>query len=164
MGRRSRKRADGPLSAPASAAPPKPRPESKARMGRMDRMIARADERPKPPWHPFPLVELSVLIGIVMIVYGFIDADTPRGRVALVVGMALCSLAGLDTAVREHFEGYRSHTLLLSGLFAVVTAAALFFAKAPWIAIAITAVLVFAAGFALFRRAFRRRAGVSFKT
>jgi hypothetical protein len=158
MGRRSRKRADGPLSAPASAAAPKPEPKT-----RMERMIARADERPKPPWHPFPLIELAVLVGIVMIVYGFLDTDSPRGRVALVLGMALCSLAGLDTAVREHFEGYRSHTTLLSGLLAVVTAAALFFAKAPWIAVIAPAVLVFAAAFTLFRRAFRRRAGVAFK-
>jgi hypothetical protein len=130
----------------------------------MDRMIARADERPKPPWHPFPLIELCVLAGIVLIVFGFFQTEEPRGRVALVLGMALCSLAGLDTAVREHFEGYRSHTTLLAGLFGVVTAAAVFFAKAPWIAIVIAAVAVFAAAFALFRRAFRRRAGVSFKT
>ena len=158
MGRRSRKRADGPLSAPASAAPAKPEPKS-----RMDRMIARADARPKPPWHPFPLIELAVFVGIVLIVFGFFQTDSPRGRVALVLGMALCSLAGLDTAVREHFEGYRSHTTLLAGLFGVVSAAALFFAKAPWIAIAIAAVAIFAAAFTLFRRAFRKRAGVSFK-
>ena len=158
MGRRSRKRADGPLSAPAAAAPPKREPKS-----RLDRMIARADERPKPPWHPFPLVELAVLVGIVLIIVGFFTAESPRGRVALVLGMALCSLAGLDTAVREHFEGYRSHTLLLSGILAVVTAAALFFARAPWIAVAIAAVAVFVGAFMLFRRAFRRRAGVSFR-
>jgi hypothetical protein len=158
MGRRSRKRADGPLSAPASAAPAKPEPKT-----RMDRMIARADARPKPPWHPFPLIELAVFVGIVLIVFGFLQTETPRGRVALVLGMALCSLAGLDTAVREHFEGYRSHTTLLAGLFGVVSAASLFFAKAPWIAVLVAAVAIFAAAFALFRRAFRRRAGVSYK-
>jgi hypothetical protein len=129
----------------------------------MDRMIAKADARPKPPWHPFPLVELSVLVGIVMIIYGFLKTDTERGRVALVLGMALCSLAGLETAVREHFEGYRSHTTLLAGLFGVVTAGVLFFAKAPWIAVLVAAVAVFATTFMLLRRAFRRRAGVSFK-
>ena len=159
MGRRSRKRADGPLSAPAPAAPARPEPKT-----RIDRMIARADERPKPPWHPFPLIELAVLVGIVLIVFGFLQTDTPRGRVALVLGMALCSLAGLDTAVREHFEGYRSHTMLLSGLLAVMTAGVVFFAKAPWIAIVVSAVAVFAIAVVLFRRAFRRRAGVSFKT
>ena len=161
MGRRSRKRADGPLStsAGAGAAPP----AATGPKSRMDRMIERADARPKPPWHPFPLIELSVLIGIVLIIFGFFQTETPRGRVALVLGMALCSLAGLDTAVREHFDGYRSHTSLLAGLFGVVTAAAVFFAGAPWIAIVIAAVLVFATAFVVFRRAFRRRAGVSFK-
>jgi hypothetical protein len=159
MGRRSRKRADGPLSAPVSPAPVKPEPKT-----RVDRMIARSDERPKAPWHPIPLIELCVLVGIVLIVFGFLQTDTPRGRVALVLGMALCSLAGLDTAVREHFEGYRSHTTLLAGLFAVVTAGVLFFAKAPWIAVLLAAVAVFAGAFVLLRGAFRRRAGVSFKT
>ena len=159
MGRRSRKRADGPLSAPAAAAPAKPEPKS-----RIDRMIAKADERPKPPWHPFPLIELAVFVGIVLIIFGFFTAESPRGRVALVLGMALCSLAGLDTAVREHFEGYRSHSSLLAGLLAVVTAAVLGFAQAPWIVAAIAAAVVLVGAFVLFRRAFRRRAGVSFKT
>jgi hypothetical protein len=154
MGKRSRKRASGPVSASAAAPPaPKPKPEPKSRM---DRMVARADERPKPPWHPFPLIELAVLVGIVMIVYGFLDTDSPRGRVALVLGMALCSLAGLDTAVREHFDGYKSHTTLLSGLFGVVTAGVLFFAKAPWIAVVVAAVVVFAVAFTLLRAAYKR--------
>ena len=154
MGRRSRKRADGPLSPSAESVPAKP-----AKAGpksRMDRMIERADARPKPPWHPFPLIELSVLVGIVMIVYGFLQTEEPRGRVALVLGMALCSLAGLDTAVREHFEGYRSHTTLLAGVFGVVTAGVVFFAKAPWIAVVIAAAAVFVVAFVMLRRAYRR--------
>jgi hypothetical protein len=133
-------------------------------VGRQDqRRLPVTDERPKAPWHPVPLVELAVLVGIVLIVYGFLSADTPRGRIALVCGLALASLAGLDTAVREHFTGYRSHTLLLSGLPAVLTAAVLFFARAPWIVLVGAGALVFAAAFAGFRRAFRRRAGVAFK-
>src|SRR3954447_2559823 len=151
MGRRSRKRADGPLSAPASAGPAPPEPKS-----RMDRMVAKADARPKPPWHPFPLIEICVLVGIVMIIYGFLQTDEPRRRVGLVLGMALCSLAGVDTAVREHFEGYRSHTTLLAGVFGVVTAGVLFFAKAPWIAVVIGAVAMFIAAFVLLRRAYKR--------
>ena len=30
-------------------------------------------------------------------------------------GLALGSLAGLELSIREHFAGYRSHTLLLAG-------------------------------------------------
>ena len=40
---------------------------------RVDRFLERADERPKPPWHPVPLIELSVLVGLVLIVVGAIS-------------------------------------------------------------------------------------------
>ena len=41
----------------------------------------------------------------------------------LVVRLALGSLGGLDTAVREHFAGYSSHSLVLAGVPAVAVAA-----------------------------------------
>jgi hypothetical protein len=147
MGRRSRARraAQGPAAAPS---PPAPRP---ARL---------TDERPKAPWHPVPLVELSVLVGIVLIVLGFLSGlDGDRGRLALLCGLALASLGGLDTALREHFAGFRSHSTLLAGLPGVVVAGALFFASAPWIAVAAAAVVTFAIAFWVFRSAFRRRSG-----
>ena len=65
------------------------------------------DERPKAPWHPFPLVELCVLAGIVLIVLGLLSFDSDRGRAMLLCGMALGSLGGFDTAAREHFAGYQ---------------------------------------------------------
>jgi hypothetical protein len=149
MGRRSRKRGGAPAPAPApraAAAPPRRRP--------------RPDERPKAPWHPFPLVELCVLLGLVMFVLGALDLQSDRGRLLLVCGMVLGSLGGLDTAAREHFAGYRSHTTVLSGLPAVLVAGALFFVRAPWLAIALAAALTFTAAFTALRRAYRRRAGV----
>ena len=73
-------------------------------------------ERPRAPWHPFPLVELSVLIGLVLLVWGLIRYDDAAGRVLLVCGMALASLGSLETALREHFGGYRSHALLIAAL------------------------------------------------
>jgi hypothetical protein len=76
VGRRSRKRSDGPPTArPAVAEPPR---------------VARAsgrptiDDRPKPPWHPVPLIEICVLAGIVLIIVGFLNTDSHRGRVALI--------------------------------------------------------------------------------
>jgi len=158
MGRRSRARRAAGI-APASPTPraggddlpPRPAPLS--------------DERPKAPWHPFPLVELCVLVGIVLVVIGLIVGfDSERGQLALVCGVLLASLGGLDTALREHFNGFRSHSSVLAGLPAVLAAGVLFFARAPWIAVAAAAVLVFAAGFWVFRNAFRRRSGgVSFR-
>src|SRR3954464_12121042 len=149
MGRRSRARraAQGASGAPSGPAPT-PRP---ARL---------TDERPKAPWHPVPLVELSVLVGLVLIVLGFVSGiDGDRGRLALLCGLALASLGGLDTALREHFAGFRSHSTLLAGLPGVVVAGALFFARAPWIAVAVGAAVAFAAAFWVFRTIFRRRSG-----
>ena len=149
MGRRSRARRAAGI-APASPTPPPAAP----------RPAPLSDERPKAPWHPFPLVELCVLVGIVLIVLGLIVGfDSDRGQLALVCGVLLASLGGLDTAVREHFNGYRSHSSVLAGLPGVVAAAALFFARAPWIAVAAGAALVFGLAFAAFRTAFRRRSG-----
>jgi CHASE2 domain-containing sensor protein len=98
-----------------------------------------------------------VLAGIVLLVLGLISADTDRGKAMLVSGMLLGSLGGLDTALREHFSGYRSHTTIIAGLPAVGLAAVLFFAGAPWPAVTATAVLTFVAGFWLLARAYRRR-------
>jgi hypothetical protein len=90
------------------------------------------------------------------LVVGF---DSDRGQLALVCGVLLGSLGGLETALREHFNGYRSHSSVLAGLPGVLAAAALFFARAPWIAVAAGAALVFALAFWAFRNAFRRRSG-----
>src|SRR4051795_12964110 len=147
MGRRSRARraAQGPAAAPS---PPAPRP---ARL---------TDESPKAPWHPVPLVELSVLVGIVLIIIGFVSGiDGERGRLALLCGLALASLGGLDTALREHFAGFRSHSTLLAGPPGVVVAGALFFARVPWLAVLAGAAVAFAAAFCVFRTIFRRRSG-----
>ena len=144
MGKRSRKRGVAPAPAPAEA----PRPPALRR----DR-----DARPRAPWHPFPLVELCVLIGLVLLVWGLIRRDDDGGRVLLVCGTVLASLGGLETALREHFGGYASHALLLAGLPAVLIAGVLFFAGAPWVAIPLAGAAVFLAAFTALRRTFRRR-------
>jgi hypothetical protein len=154
MGKRSRKRGDVVAApAPPRAGQPAPGRAAVPRRGRPS-----LEERPRPPWHPVPLVEICVLLGIVLLVLGALDLSSDRGRILLVCGMALGSLGGLDTALREHFAGFRSHTTLLSALPAVLTAAALFFARIPWPAVVGAAVAVFAGIFWLLRRAFMRRA------
>lgn len=119
--------------------------------------VTAPDERPKAPWHPFPLVELCVLAGIVLLVLGLLSFDSDRGKAMLVSGMLLGSLGGLDTALREHFSGYRSHAMVLAGLPAVGLAAILFFAGAPWPVVAIVPVAAFAIALPLLLRAYRRR-------
>jgi hypothetical protein len=143
MGKRSRKRG-GALATPAPA-PPRPAARRRA-----------PAYRPRARWHPFPLVELSVLVGLVLLVWGLFRFDDAGGRVMLVCGMVLASLGGLDTALREHFSGFASHALLLAALPAVLIAGVLFFAGAPWIAIPLAGAVVLGAGFAWLRRRFRR--------
>jgi cell division protein FtsW (lipid II flippase) len=123
----------------------------------LGRLSVTEPERPKAPWHPFPLVELCVLAGIVLLVLGLINFDSDRGRAMLVSGMLLGSLGGLDTALREHFSGFRSHTTILAGLICVAVAAILFFAGAPWPAVIAGAAAALALGVWLFARAYTRR-------
>ncbi len=143
MGRRSRARSR--TRPPDRAEAPRPAPLT--------------DERPKAPWHPVPLVELCVLAGLVLIVLGFVNLNGDRGRLLLVFGMALASLGGLETAAREHFTGFRSHSALLGGIPAVAVAGALYFARVPWLVVPVATAVTYAAGIWLMRRAFRRRSG-----
>jgi hypothetical protein len=126
---------------------------------RPPRGVERIDERPKAPWHPFPLVEISVLIGIVCIVVGFFSRDSAGGRTVLGLGFVLGALGGLDTAVREHWAGFRSHTLVLAAFPAVAAAVLSALAGAPRILIAPLLVLVFVLAFAGLRRVWDRTAG-----
>src|SRR5215210_9165035 len=128
MGKRARKRG-GPVAAGApaqgGAAPARERGRQTAPAPRRRGGRPSLEDRPKPPWHPVPLVEICVLVGIVLLVLGALDIDSGRGRAMLVLGMLLGSLGGLDTAAREHFAGYRSHTTVLAALPGVAAAAAL---------------------------------------
>jgi hypothetical protein len=119
------------------------------------------DERPPAPWGSFPLAELAVLVGIVMLVVGFAG----RNPTAIGVGVVLGALGGLEVSVREHFAGYRSHTTLLAGTAFVLTVGALFYLAGLILAICLgVGAAVFAAAFLAFRRAFQRASGgLSFK-
>ena len=120
------------------------------------RQRPKLEDRPKAPWHPFPLIELAVLVGIVCIVIGLITHTRPGGRALLVLGLALGSLGGLDTALREHFAGYRSHTLVLAATPAVAVTVVLAVAKAPAIVLPIAAVALFGAAAIVLRAAYTR--------
>jgi hypothetical protein len=115
-------------------------------------------ERPQTPWHPFPLIEIAIFVGIVCIVVGFFSRDDTAGRTVLGLGFALAALGGLDTAVREHFARYRSHTLVLAAFPTVVATVLTALAGAPAIVIGPLAVFVFVAAFAALRRAWDRSA------
>jgi hypothetical protein len=82
---------------------------------------------PPAPWGSFPLVEIAVLAGIIVLVIGVFFSSGTQQVVLVVAGLVLCSIAGLEVAVREHVGGYRSHTLVLSGVPAVAVLALLFY-------------------------------------
>jgi hypothetical protein len=110
-------------------------------------------------------VELVTLIGIVMIVVGLISGGD-RAPLLFGTGIVLCSLAGLELAIREHFAGYRSHSTLLAGVVAVAVLAGLFF-FGPDSLPPVTRVAISGAAFALavwgLATGFRRRAGTLVK-
>jgi len=150
VGRRSRQRASAPH--PARAEEPRAAPLTTAARR------SRRDQAPKPPWGSFPLVELSALAAIVLGVWGILRGGH-GGVTMLMVAMLLGSVAGLEVAIREHFGGYRSHTLVLSGVLAFAILAFLYLAHAQrtvLIAGAAAGVLI---GVPLFRYLFKRRSG-----
>ena len=116
------------------------------------------DGPPPPPWGSFPLSELVILIGILLLIAGFFVAP-PRGFVMLAAGLSLASLGGLELSVREHLAGYRSHTVLLAGAAGMAVLGTLLVLNAgPAIAAGAAAVSFGLCAWAL-ANLFRRRSG-----
>lgn len=70
--------------------------------------------RPRAPWHPFPLAELSILVGLIAVAIG--AARGEAGKTLLLVGVLVVVFGTLDTTIREHLSGYRSHAGLLAAV------------------------------------------------
>jgi hypothetical protein len=152
MGRRSRQRDAAPAAARPSPPPPAPPPP------RARRRRASLDEAPKAPWHPVPLAELAVLVGIVALVVGF-TSEGSRRETLVTAGVLLASLGGLEVSVREHFAGYRSHTALLTLAAALAAGVPVgLLAGNRFVGLGVAAVAAVLA-FAGLRAAFARRAG-----
>jgi hypothetical protein len=155
MGRRSRKRgestrAERDAARRARALDPAPRP----RPGRPS-----ASDRPRPPWGSFPLSELLILLGIVLIGWGALRGD--GGQETVLAGLVIASLGGGELALREHLAGYRSHTSLLAGVAAFISVTVVALGLGPvrvWILLAL-GVAVFTATFYAMRELFKRRSG-----
>lgn len=124
---------------------------------------ARADQAPKAPWAPFPLVELCVLVGMVLILGGFFFGGDHEGRL-LAAGFSLVSVAGIELAVREHAAGYRSHSALLAGCVAIVLVLPLFFlTHLPQEVLLILGAVFFGAAFQGLRTVFTHKTGMGFR-
>lgn len=68
---------------------------------------------PRAPWHPVPVAEICILSGIVGVAIGLLRGSE-RGGTVLAVGIAVAAVGVLESTIREHVTGYRSHTLILS--------------------------------------------------
>src|SRR4051812_20882871 len=156
MGKRSRKRSITAAGEREPAADPVPPVVERPAPPRPTRR-ARIDEAPKAPWSPFPLVELCILFGLVLVVWGFVGGGDRRGAL-LGCGFALVSLAALELSLREHFSGFRSHSTLLAGSAAVLVDVPLFFlTDLPQEVLLGVGLAVFAVAFYGLRNAFKRR-------
>jgi hypothetical protein len=160
MGRRSRKRGDSTRAERDAArreralrqqevgTSPRPRP------GRPS-----LHDRPRAPWGSFPLSELVIFLGIVLIVAGAVQGND--GARFIVSGLVIAGLGGGELALREHMAGYRSHSSLLAGVaaFVVVTVVALGLGPVQLWVLVVLGIAVFAATFYAMRELFKRRSG-----
>jgi hypothetical protein len=174
MGKRSRKRG-GAVAAPSSGEGTTRAERDAARRARAANMrdgkppvaasksrSARpsADERPPPLWAPFPLTELLVLAGIVLMVWGFLSGGGRDSNAKLAAGLTIASIAGFELAIREHVTGFRSHTTMLAGIVAIATTVLGFVLGITMLGpLVIAAALAFGASFYGLRRLFKRRSG-----
>ena len=150
MGRRSRKRGES-TRAERDAARRERAATPPARRATSD--------RPSAPWGSFPLSELVILLGLVLILWG--AARGSGGGQMLAAGLVIASLGGGELALREHLAGYRSHSSLIAGVaaFVAVTVVALGLGPVKVWVLVVLGVLVFAGTFYGMRELFKRRSG-----
>jgi len=67
--------------------------------------------RPDAIWAPFPLTEIGMSVGLVLFLIGFAGAP-----VLLLAGVAVLVVVVAELCLREHFAGFRSHSILLAML------------------------------------------------
>jgi hypothetical protein len=120
-------RSDATATLDAAAAGAASRPRPRAKPPRETRRGGFKDpqslgERPEAPWHPFPLSELLILIGAIATVVGLtkLKHGLASGGATLVVGVVAVLAGTVEFTLREHRSGYRSHTILLAAIPAVV--------------------------------------------
>jgi hypothetical protein len=116
---RSRKRRPSAQGArePAPRAAPAARPSQRAASALGD--LKAVGDRPRAPWHPLPLSELLILVGAIGTVVAWLRGIESNG-VLLGAGIGAVVIGTIEVTLREHLSGFRSHTLMLSVLPAIV--------------------------------------------
>jgi hypothetical protein len=161
MGRRSRKRRSAERSAASAAVAerPAPKPAEKPRTHNPRSARKLKEGPPEPPWHPFPLAELCIFVGLLAVIVGFIVWGS-TGQILVGAGAVLGALGTLEFTIREHMGGYRSHSLLLAGFLAVaVGVLTAIIARAPQFVVLAVTLVIFVAAFIGLREIFKRMSG-----
>jgi hypothetical protein len=118
--KRARKRRNP--DAPPRAVPSNRRQQRAARVSATaasqqlsSRGLGGVGERPRGLFGGLPVSEVAILAGIVAAVVGFFG----RATLPLVAGLIICGLGVMEVVGREHFSGFRSHTVMLAAIPAV---------------------------------------------
>jgi hypothetical protein len=73
------------------------------------------DSRPQALWHPLPLSEILILAGAIGVVIGLRRGiHHGGGGPPLFAGIAAAALGTIEVMWREHWAGFRAHTVFLS--------------------------------------------------
>ena len=104
----ARAQARAPRPAPAAERGPKAAPPvPPRRASRLD--VRDGVARPDAVWAPYPLTEIGMAVGLALFALGFVS-----GAVALfLAGVGVLVVVVAELCLREHFSGFRSHSLLL---------------------------------------------------
>jgi hypothetical protein len=92
---------------------------SRTRPARANARDRDPDGRPHAPWHPLPLAELLILVGVVGVMVAVFLQKVVSAPL-LVASIAAVAIGTFEVTLREHLGGYRSHTVLLAVVPVVV--------------------------------------------
>ncbi len=81
-------------------------------------------ERPQGIFGPVPVSEIAMLAGLIGLIIGFARGPDVA-ETTISVSIAVIGLGAFELAAREHFSGYRSHSLFLAMLVTVGVHAAI---------------------------------------
>jgi len=86
--------------------------------------VAARPERPPGMFGGLPVSEIMMFAGLIGLVIG-LSRGPDAGSTVIGVSLAVTGIATFELSAREHFSGYRSHTLLLAMLITVAVHAAI---------------------------------------
>ena len=82
-------------------------PTPQGRPSRLD--VRDGVPRPDAVWAPFPLTEIGMAVGLALFALGFV-ASVPA---LFLAGVGVLVVVVAELCLREHFSGFRSHSILL---------------------------------------------------